>query len=261
MKEELKILLDSIVKAGCAIESIRKKGYPTTLKQDQSPLTDADLLANAILKQELLENFPQDGWLSEETKDNLVRLNCKRVWIVDPIDGTKEFTQNIPEYAISVALVESGSPILSAVYNPNTEQLFYAVKNEGAWCNGKQIYCLTSGQSKLSLLASRTEFKNGLWEDIKKENEVKIVGSIAYKLALVAKGEAHATISLAPKNEWDIAAGILLVQEAQGKTTDASGNEIHFNQKKTNINGLIAASKNNFPSVFLISQKANQSIR
>lgn len=242
LTNESQILLSAIQQAGDAIALLQKQGFTTTLKANNDPLTEADLLANHILKQQLLGSFPQDGWLSEETADDATRLNCKRVWVVDPIDGTKEFVKGIPEFAVSVALVEDGVPILAAVLNPMTHELFHASRGQGAYLNGSPIHCDLPYTGMLTILASRTEMANGDWDSFSKDNDIRVVGSIAYKLALVAAGKAHATFSLGPKNEWDIAAGTLLVQEAGGVVTDKHKKLIKFNQPVTLVNSIIATS-------------------
>lgn len=242
MKSEIEHLLDGMRLAGNAIQSLQRDGFTVTRKANNDLLTEADLLANKILKEHLGKHFPDAGWLSEESADDHSRLDYQRVFIVDPIDGTIEYAKGIPEYGISVALVENGLPALAAVYNPATNELFYAVKGEGAWLNGRKIHCSDQPSDGLVLLASRSEDKRGEWDDFKQDHHVKIVGSIAYKLALVASGVADATFSLGPKNEWDIAAGVLLVQEAGGVVTTKDNEAIVFNQPNTLVNTIVATS-------------------
>lgn len=238
---EKNLLLETIVKAGQAILDLQKKEIHISLKSNSDIVTQADYLVNDILKNTLMSAYPDDGWLSEETVDNRDRLKYKRVWIVDPIDGTKEFVKRIPEFAISVALVENGVPMLAAVYNPLSKELFHAMKGEGAYLNQQRIHCQrVLSAEKFLLLASRSEEKRGEWDKFKREHEVKVVGSIAYKLALLAAGKADATFSLGPKNEWDIAAGVLLVLEAGGQVSDKQGVTFVFNQANTLVDSVIA---------------------
>lgn len=247
--KEAYILLNAIREAGAAIIKLQQHSIQTTLKENNDPLTTADLLANDILKKRLLDAFPHDGWLSEETVDNPDRLKRKRIWIVDPIDGTKEFIKDIPEYAISVALIENEYPVLSAIFNPRTNQLFHAIYRQGAWLNGSPIYCRYSDEHKIKVLASRTEMASGGWDEFIERANVQAVGSIAYKLALVAAGMADATFSLGPKSEWDIAAGVLLVQEAGGIVTDKLNKPFKFNQTHVRVNGIIACSKESLSAI------------
>lgn len=250
LKSEMQVLLNAIQEAGQAVIQARHEGFTSSYKINNDPLTTADLLSNQILKDRLLNAFPTDGWLSEETTDNLDRLNYKRIWIVDPIDGTREFIKGIPEYAVSVALVENGIPIVSAVYNPAKNELFYAIKDQGAWFNHDPIKCQASSQDKLKILASRTEIANGDWQQFLKINEIKPMGSIAYKLALIAAGFADSTFSLSPKCEWDIAAGVLLVREAGGLVTDKYKNNFVFNQLNTRVNSIIACTSASFATIY-----------
>lgn len=242
MQKELTILLQAVKAAGTAIVALPQAHLNVSLKSNFDVVTQGDLLANDILKSALLQAFPKDGWLSEESVDDLRRRNTKRVWVVDPIDGTREFAKGVPEYAISVALVEHGEPILAAVFNPATDELFHAEKGKGVWLNGKPVVCRLKNDESLLLLASRSEYRRGEWSTFEVNNEVKQVGSIAYKLGLVAAGKADATFSLGPKNEWDIAAGVLLVQEAGGVVTDKKGQPFLFNQEKVLVNGIVATS-------------------
>ncbi len=241
MKAELACLREAMLAAGEAILEIRARGFSVQQKPNADVLTEADLAANQVLKNALLSAFPKDGWLSEETADTPERLQATRVWIVDPIDGTREFIQGIPEYAISVALIESGEPVLSSVYNPETRELFYAIKNKGAFLNDQPIRCRTHCEAPYTLLASRSEFNRGEWAAFM-THEIKVVGSIAYKLALVAAGRADATFSLGPKSEWDIAAGVLLVTESQGYAGDCAGKPFQFNQPTIRVKNIAASS-------------------
>jgi myo-inositol-1(or 4)-monophosphatase len=212
-----------------------------SLKDNNDILTQADLLANQMIKNKITQYFPDDGWLSEENIDDLSRLKKQRVWIIDPIDGTREFAKLIPEYAISVALVDNGIPMLGVVYNPATNELFFAEKNKGAYLNNQKINCAAKTSTPLILLASRSEFNRGEWDAFSNQ-DIKIIGSIAYKLALVAAGRADATFSLGPKNEWDIAAGVLIVLEAGGRVTDKAYAPFVFNQPNPLVNGIVAGS-------------------
>jgi myo-inositol-1(or 4)-monophosphatase len=244
LEQETTILLAAMRVAGAAVKQKQQSQLQINNKANNDIVTEADLLANDILRDALLGAFPADGWLSEETVDDEARLACKRVWIVDPIDGTREFATGVPEYALSVALVEDGVPILACVFNPATDELFHTVKHQGAWLNNVAIPAQAgrSPTQKLRLLASRSEYKRGEWTRFEGDCEVQQIGSIAYKLALVAAGRADATFSLGPKSEWDIAAGVLLVLEAGGSATDKTGQPFVFNNENVLVNGIVASA-------------------
>ncbi len=243
LKQNLEVVKKYVYQAGQAIFQMAAEGFETAYKANEDPVTTADLKADSILREGLTEDFPGTGWLSEETRDDYSRLDKELVWVVDPIDGTKEFVSGIPEYAVSVALVEYGLPVLAAVYNPATEELFAAAHGQGAWLNGEAINAEHALTAKPVLLASRSEIRRGEFEPFEPFAEIRPCGSIAYKLALVAAGMADATFSLGPKNEWDIAAGVLLVSESGGNVTNRSGAPFTFNQRSTLVDGIVATTK------------------
>src|SRR5712692_6467097 len=137
----------------------RDSGYEGGTKGSDNPVPSADLEADAALREHLSGAFPDYGWLSEETADNPARLSRRRVWIVDPLDGTKEFIKKIPEFAVSIALVEDGVPVLGVTYNP-TGRLFWAVRGQGAWCEGQRLQVSpTQRLADATILSSRSETK------------------------------------------------------------------------------------------------------
>ena len=240
-EREMNQLCDVMRRAGKIVLQIRKDGFRTEHKYNEDPLTTADLEANRILKEYLTEKFPDYGWLSEETCDRPERLAKRHVWIVDPIDGTKELVNGIPEFAISVALVQDDHPVVAAVHNPATGELFAAVRGQGFRPNGEINPGRYRTGNRPVILASRTEVAKGRFKSFDGHAEIQAVGSIAYKLALLAAGRADATVSLEPKNEWDIAAGVLLVEESGGTVTDIDGMPFIFNRPNTLVNGVVAA--------------------
>lgn len=235
-------------------------GFEQTYKKNDDPVTTGDLTVNTILQEELTNKYPEIGWLSEETKDNDKRLKKERVWIVDPIDGTKEFVMQIPEFSISVALVENGFPLLGVVHNPLRKETYSAIRGKGAFLNGKPIYVKSILSPRPKILASRSEIKRGEWEIFKTDSEVIPAGSIAYKLALVAAGEVDATFSLGPKNEWDIAAGCLIIEEAGGKASDKNGQGFVFNQKDTLVDSIVGTSAVATEQIFKLIKEAMNNV-
>jgi myo-inositol-1(or 4)-monophosphatase len=133
------VLIDVIRKAGLEALRFVVDGFETIQKPDHSPVTSADLAVNQVLQSCLTSAFPQDGWLSEESPDSLDRLQKRRVWVVDPIDGTKAFISGEPEFCISVALIELGQPVVAGIFNPSTDELFTATRGAGLSLNGKSV--------------------------------------------------------------------------------------------------------------------------
>ena len=243
MDNDLKLAINASLKAGeiimqyyCDDYEIKEKGY-------HNPVTTADNEADTYLKSTLMSARPQYGWLSEETVDSKNRLNKEKVWIVDPLDGTKEFIEGVPQFVVSIALVEKGIPVIGVLHNPVTKETFHAAKGGGAYLDQGQYRCSIKDSTRdMVILNSRSETRRGLWEPYKKHfKELRPIGSVAYKMGLTAIGKADIFATLRPKNEWDICAGTCLINEAGGKVINLNGKEITFNNQKTLIEpGLIA---------------------
>jgi myo-inositol-1(or 4)-monophosphatase len=210
-------------------------------KAGGDPVTEADTAVN----EELLRLLPagDDGWLSEETADDARRLDCRRVWVVDPVDGTKEFIQGIPEWSISIGLVEHGRPVAGGIAIPSRKLTVIGSLESGVFANDSP--CATRALSELDgieILASRSEVGRGEWERFGDAPfSVKPHGSVASKMALVAAGLADATWTLVPKHEWDVAAGTALVTAAGGKVWTPAGGTPLFNKERPKFDGLLAA--------------------
>jgi myo-inositol-1(or 4)-monophosphatase len=218
-------------------------------KAGHDPVTEADRALDEALRQVLLEDG--EGWLSEETADDLGRLSKQRLWVVDPLDGTREFVQGIPEWCVSVAWVQDGEAIAGGILNPATGETFLGSRSTGVTRNGVPVQ--VSPRTELPgalVLGSRSEFKRGEWQQFQDGSLVlRPVGSVAYKLALVAAGLADATWTLVPKHEWDVAAGTALVQAAGGVVRNLDGSPVVFNCRKPWLPGLIAAGPNLYPEI------------
>jgi len=185
-----------------------------------------------------------EAWLSEETVDDLQRLRTRRVWVVDPLDGTREFVQGIPEWCVSIAMVEDGQPIAGGIANPSTGEVFIGSSTTGMTYNGTSVCVRDCKQLAGSVvLASRSEYKRGEWDCFGGRTfTVRPIGSVAYKLALVAAGLADATWTLIPKHEWDVAAGVALVRAAGGMLAGLDNNPIEFNNSNTLLPGILACA-------------------
>ena len=243
---DLNLAISAATKAGALILNYFESEYEIHEKGFNNPVTTADYVAEQSIKETLMKNRPDYGWLSEETVDSLERLNKRKVWIVDPLDGTKEFIAGVPNFVVSIALVDDGYPVVGVLYNPVTKELFTAAKNEGAYLNETPIKCSSKENlSEMVMLTSRSELRKGLWSPYKNIfHKLNPVGSVAYKLGLTAAAKADIFASLRPKNEWDICAGNCIINEAGGKLIDLKGKRVIFNRETTLIHpGLIAGEK------------------
>ena len=235
--ERIKEALEAAVRAVSSFVPGTARVHQTS---DRGPVTEADLMVNEVLRQVLVRDG--EGWLSEESADDLHRLKKHRVWVVDPLDGTREFVAGIPEWCVSVGLVENGKAIAGGICNPATSETFLGSLEAGLSYNGKRVWASKKRNLAGALVrASRSEVKRGEWERFRDAGFlVRPVGSVAYKLALVAAGLADATWTLSPKNEWDIAAGVALVEAGGGFARNLSNSPLTFNNETVLISGLLA---------------------
>ncbi len=241
--QELERLDEAIRTAGAEATRLAVEGFETMKKPDHSPVTSADLAVNRILHAHLLSAFPHDGWLSEESPDDAGRLQKDRVWVVDPIDGTKAFINGIPEFCISVALIEHGRPIVAAIYNPSTNELFSAIRGEGLRLNHEPVDLRpVSPEQRPVIVLSPWERQTGRFTSLDSCAHHRPMLSIAWSLALMACGRLDAVATFESENEWDVAAGVLLIDEAGGTITDGSGQVLTFNQPTPRYRGIIATS-------------------
>ena len=212
----------------------------TEYKVGHDPVTEADRALDAVLRKELLRDG--EGWLSEESVDDPVRLQRSRVWVVDPLDGTREFVKGIPEFCVSIGFVEDGRPVAGGIYNPATDETFLGSIESGATYTGKPSQ--PSQRKTLEgalVLASRSEVKRGEWKPFENAAfKIRPMGSVAYKLALVSAGLADVTFTLTPKNEWDVVAGVALVQSAGGFVSTLEKSGLTANRRDPLLSGLLA---------------------
>jgi len=244
LQPELKLARKAALAAGAILRGYwNDRSFKVGSKGRNNPVTTADMEADSAIKKILRAGFPGYGWLSEETADDRARLAARRVWIVDPLDGTKEFINRVPEFCVAIALAEEGAPVLGVTYNPIRRQLFWAARGLGCHLGTRRVRVTrTRSLKRATVLGSRSEIARGEWKKFEPVMGVSPMGSVAYKLAMVAAGKADATFTRSPKSEWDIASGAALIAEAGGRMTDIEGREVRFNQRSVERHGLIASN-------------------
>lgn len=256
---ELTVAIEAASAGGAIVRRWYEGAYTVSEKSHDSPVTEADVEADRCIRSMVTAAFPEDGWLSEETRDTEERLSRRRVWVVDPLDGTKEFIKRIPEFCVCVALVDAGAPILGVIYNPVREELFAAERGRGTTLNGKPVRVSdTADLSAARMLASRSESARGEWDAFRDDFRVELTGSVAYKLALIAAGHGDGTFSLTPKNEWDICAGAALIVEAGGHITDRHAQPLIFNRRDPLLPGIIATNARLFEPVVALLRRRGE---
>jgi myo-inositol-1(or 4)-monophosphatase len=233
VERELQVATDAARRAGAAIRDVfeRRATIAVTHKDgDKGPLTEADLASDAILADALRTAFPDDGLLSEESGDDASRLGKRRVWIVDPLDGTREFTMGLPEFVVSIGLVVDGEAVFGVLYQPIVDDLLCGIVGGGAWANGTP--CRVSSRADVDgarFLVSRNEMEKGWFDRYRGRVNVEPMGSVAYKFGQVAAGRVDATFTPKPRNEWDLCGGVACLLAAGGRASDGSGAPYRFN--------------------------------
>lgn len=205
--------------------------------------TEVDRKVSHVLRESLLRQG--EGWLSEEEEDDESRLVKDVVWIVDPLDGTREFVDGIPEWCISIGLTIRGRAVAGGICNAATGELFLGALGSGVTYNGRRVKASTRASLEGGVvLASRQEYIRGEWASFEgKQFSIRPMGSVAYKLALISAGLADATWTLSPKHEWDVAAGVALVTSAGGCVDCIRNMKLEFNRREILLPGLVAGSK------------------
>lgn len=252
-EKELAAAVEAAILAGIEIDKIYKKDFAVSYKSDNSPLTEADILSNKTIERLLTAAFPQIPILSEESAaiDYETRRNLNRLWIVDPLDGTKEFVNKNGEFTVNVALVEDGDPLLGAIYLPTKNLLYFAAKSLGAFKTeqinsfelnkiikrSKQITVGKLSSPFIKVVASRShcsdetkKFIDSLRSQYQKVEAISAGSSL--KFCLVAEGSANFYPRFAPTMEWDTAAGDAIVRLSGGTVCDFStGKPLKYNKK------------------------------
>jgi myo-inositol-1(or 4)-monophosphatase len=254
---ELQVALEAAREAGAILLRHYQAGTEHWEKSHDNPVTVADLESDRAITERLRRAFPDDGILSEETVDDASRLQRERVWIVDPMDGTKEFTRKIPEFGVSIALAEGGEPVVGVILNPAADTAVWAARGQGTFRDGRRV--AVSKVERLAdavVIASRTEISRDQFAPYEGWfRELRPVGSIAWKLACIACGEADLNVSVAPKNEWDVCAGDVLVREAGGVYVAFDGSMRRYNQPTTLIEAGMAAGPPGLVEAFMARER------
>jgi 3'(2'),5'-bisphosphate nucleotidase len=223
--------------AGDMIMEYYHTGVAVDHKNGREPVTIADRAADDMIVAGLHAEFPNDGLLTEESEDDLSRLEKDRVWIVDPLDGTSEFITGTGEFAVQIALAIHGQPVVGVVYQPTNELLFYAVRGQGAYrVNRGHAECLhvsTEGEpAEMCLAASRSHY-SAFVEAARRAlgiRQVNHLGSVGLKVGLVAQGVCDLYLATTVAKEWDLCAPHALLLEAGGVLTNLCGEPMIYNK-------------------------------
>lgn len=240
---DLTLLVEAAQKAGhIAVRHWSQNPKVWDKPNHQGPVTEADIAIDTMLRDRLRDARPDYGWLSEETEDDNSRLSSDRVFIVDPLDGTRSFIEGGRAFAHALAVAEAGEVLAAAIYLPLLDRMYTAERGKGAWLNGDPIR--PSDRAALqgaSLLAARPAMQPQFWQSRPPMVELHMRPSLAYRQCLVAQGRFDAMLTLRDSWDWDLAAGSLVLQEAGARITDRTGVPLRFNTPAPHSPGVIAA--------------------
>ncbi|MBV9532515.1 MAG: 3'(2'),5'-bisphosphate nucleotidase CysQ [Bradyrhizobium sp.] len=238
---EERLLKDTVREAGALALSLFRTDLKTWTKGSSSPVSEADIAVNKLLKARLRAKTPDYGWLSEEDADEEDRLSRRRVWTVDPIDGTRSYLAGREDWCVSVALVEDCAPLLAAVFAPASGEFFFAMRGQGTRRNGAKVHATRGTGLDFSRVAGPRTVVERLERD---KGEIALhprIASLALRLCRVAEGSLDAAFAGGQSHDWDLAAAHLIVQEADGKISELSGRGIVYNRRDVTHGMLVAA--------------------
>lgn len=250
LQHELEVAIRLARQAGEAIMSYYQTGLDVAWKKGDEPVTIADRVADDLILLGLRAEFPQDGLLTEESDDDLSRLEKERVWIVDPLDGTTEFIDATGEFSVQIALTVKGQPALGVIYQPTADLLYRAVQGGGAFCvtNGQQLRLQVSTETdpaKMCMAASRSHY-SAFVRTARQAlgiRDVHHVGSVGLKVGLLARGACDLYLATTVAKEWDLCAPHALLLEAGGVLTNLCGDRPVYNQAEVaECRGLIGSN-------------------
>lgn len=240
---DLALIEDAAREVGEIACKLRDEGLKIWSKAGGSPVTNADLRVDQLLRERLGAARPDYGWLSEETADDAARLSVRRLFVVDPIDGTVAYMKNRPWWAVSIAVVEDGRPVAGVVHAPTLKETYAAQKGAGATLNGLPIQASDVADIEdCAMLGDAQMFLHSAWPRKWPSMKIETRNSIAYRMCLVASGAFDAAVALSAKNEWDLAAADLICEEAGALVTDHRGRAFIYNDPNPRAPSLICAA-------------------
>jgi len=236
-------LAECVREAGALALSMFGTPIKNWTKGASSPVSEADIAVDQLLRERLGEAEPGFGWLSEETADNPARLEARYVWIVDPIDGTRGYIAGMPDWAVSAALVENGRPIAACLFAPVTDEFFMAVVGQGATLNDAPMAVTPGSELAHIRIAGPKNLLERVAQFAPPMTVMPRVHSLALRLARVAQGAIDAAIAGGNSHDWDLAAADLLVHEAGGVLTPFAGGPLNYNRPVPRHGMLVAAGR------------------
>ena len=250
LKNIVENLIDTFLYAGKISLELRKKGLTKKIKSDNTPVSNGDLEVNKIITKKIVELTPNISIVSEETKDNKSRTDLKDFWLIDPIDGTHDYINNLEEFTINAGLIINNKPVAGLIYAPAKKRMFFSYGKNLAFelINGKNIKLDCSKNFNKNLIKF-VSYSNKIKPEIERlhkkfnvQNYTRMKSSL--KFCVIAAGEYDGYVAEPRACEWDIAAGHAILEHAGGKITDFDGNEVFYGKKDFKNPSLILKNKN-----------------
>jgi len=238
---EATLLANTLREAGELATGMFVAGVKSWIKGASSPVSDADIAVNDFLEERLRSFSPDYGWLSEESADDSARLDKSRVWVVDPIDGTRAFLNKRKDWSISVALVQHGIPVLGCVYAPMSDEFYLAERDKGATLNASAINATSGTDLDLTRIAAPQSILDRVAKIASGTAGYPRIGSLALRMCRVANGALDVAFAGGHSRDWDVAAADLIISEAGGAMTELDGGNLRYNCPEVAHGTLVAA--------------------
>lgn len=244
LDQALALALEAAREAGALAMDYFRPGAQTAAhihyKDGGSPVTDADLAVDRMLKQRLSALDPALGWLSEETEDDPSRLDKDLVWVVDPIDGTRSFAQGRTDWGVAIGLLSAGRPVLGVLHVPAEDKTYTARQGGGAHLNGEPIRVTEPNAVRGARFAGQPAMLDAVEKGAGPIIRLPKVHSLAYRIAHVADGRADGGLSSKNPHDWDLAAVHAVLTEAGGVLKQLDGSDLHYNRVSTRHQSVLA---------------------
>lgn len=241
-RDDLDLIASAARDAGALALEYYQRAPKQWNKKDDTVVTEADIALDRFLSERLTQARPGYGWLSEEHPDDGSRLTTERTFVVDPIDGTRAFVNGIDQWVVSIGIISGDKPVAGVLFNPVRGELWSAIAGGGAWLDGAALAVTTdTGLGEARIAASHKAFTQAGLEESEFVADHRYLKSLAHRLARVAEGAIDAALATANSADWDLAAALLLVQEAGGRVTDLHGEPIRLNQASIKHPAFVAA--------------------
>jgi myo-inositol-1(or 4)-monophosphatase len=253
--DERRVLAATLREAGAIALKTFQAPVKSWLKELSSPVCEADIAVDHFLRERLAGPKSGCGWLSEETADDRSSQKAQRLWIVDPIDGTRSYLAGRPDWAISAALVADGRPVLAGVFAPATDELFVAAAGAGATRNGARIRASAGDRLEDAKVAGPKRLVQALAAVEARIAVAPRIGSLALRLIRVAQGELDVAFASGSSHDWDLAGADLLVHEAGGTITNLAGRGLIYNQPILVHGALVAAGADRHAALVALTRE------